>query len=197
MIAVARVAGCNDDDLRLLAAKGFVIPFDSGVIVITDWNINNTLKNDRYRETVYQEEKSKICTLPSGKYALGSDVDPECIQDGSIMEPQHNVTKPNVTKPNKEGAGKPPTPARKKFTPPSLDEVQQYCVERNNGIDAQHFLDYYQARGWKYNGGQTLKDWRAAIRTWERNSKPQQNDRNRIRSANEYEGGDFFDGGGD
>lgn len=102
---IARVAGCNDDDLRLLAAKGFVIPFDSGVVVITDWNINNTLKNDRYRETVYQDEKSKIYTLPSGKYALGSDVLPECIQDGSIMEPEHNVTKPS-----KEGAAKPPSP---------------------------------------------------------------------------------------
>lgn len=68
---IARTAGCNDDNLRLLAATGFVIPFDSGVIVITDRNINNTLKNDRYRETVYQEEKTKISTLPSGKYILG------------------------------------------------------------------------------------------------------------------------------
>ena len=43
---IARIAGCNDDDLRLLAAKGYIIPFESGVVVITDWNINNTLKND-------------------------------------------------------------------------------------------------------------------------------------------------------
>ena len=115
---IARVAGCNDDDLRLLAAKGFVITFDSGVIVITDWNINNTLKNDRYRETVYQEEKAKIYTLPSGKYALDSGMVPECIRDGSNTEPEHNVTKPNVTKLNREGADKPPTPTRKKFIPP-------------------------------------------------------------------------------
>lgn len=47
---IARIAGCNDDDLRLLAAKGYIIPFESGVVVITDWNINNTLKNDRYKD---------------------------------------------------------------------------------------------------------------------------------------------------
>lgn len=94
-------------------------------------------------------------------------------------------------------ADKPPAPVRKKFTPPSFDEVQQYCVERNNGIDAQHFIDYYQARGWKHNGGQTLKDWRAAVRTWERNgnSKPQQTDRNRLRTEADYQdSGDFFGG---
>ena len=45
---IARSVGCNDDDLRLLASKGYIIPFESGVIVIADWNINNTLKNDRY-----------------------------------------------------------------------------------------------------------------------------------------------------
>ena len=49
---IARIAGCNDDDLRLLAAKGYIIPFESGVVVITDWNINNTLKNDRYHPTI-------------------------------------------------------------------------------------------------------------------------------------------------
>lgn len=97
-------------------------------------------------------------------------------------------------------ADKPPTPAhepRKRFVPPSLDEVKQYCDERDNGIDAQHFLDYYQARGWKYNGGQALKDWQAAIRTWERNgnSKLKQNDRNRVRTESEYTDSEDFFGG--
>ena len=57
---IARAAGCNDDDIRLLAAKGLIIPFDSGVVVITDWRINNTLQNDRYHETVYREEKALL-----------------------------------------------------------------------------------------------------------------------------------------
>lgn len=193
---IARTVGCNDDDLRLLAAKGFIIPFNSGVVVITDWNINNTLKNDRYHETVYQEEKAKISALPSGKYVLGSNVVPECVQDGSSAEPEHNVTKPNITKPNREEkADKPPT--RPRFVPPTLEEVTAYCCERKNGIDPEHFIDYYTARGWKYNGGQPVKDWRACVRTWEKNghNRPQGADRDRLRTDSDYEAGEDFFGG--
>ena len=55
----------------------------------------------------------------------------------------------------------------KRFVPPTLDEVKSYCSERNNGIDAQRFLDYYEARGWKI-GKCSMKDWKAAVRTWEK-----------------------------
>ncbi len=97
---IQRAAGCSDDDLRLLAAKGFIIPFESGVIVITDWRINNTLKNDRYRETIYKAERAMLQIEASGKYALNSSVVPECFQNGSDMVPQHNITKPNLTEHN-------------------------------------------------------------------------------------------------
>lgn len=93
---IARAAGCNDDDLRLLAAKGYIIPFDSGVIVVTDWNINNTLKNDRYRETVYREEKAALMVDKSGRYTLGTKLEPECFQTGTKLEPQHNLTELNL-----------------------------------------------------------------------------------------------------
>lgn len=56
----------------------------------------------------------------------------------------------------------------KKFSPPTLQDVQAYCKERNNTVDAEHFLAYYQANGWKV-GKNPMKDWRAAVRTWERN----------------------------
>ena len=100
---IARAAGCNDDDMRLLAAKGFIIPFETGVIVITDWKVNNTLKNDRYQETIYQAEKATLSTEKSGRYILGSIMDPERNQYGTIVEPQHNITKPRSNT-----AGKPP-----------------------------------------------------------------------------------------
>lgn len=58
---------------------------------------------------------------------------------------------------------------RKRFIPPSVDEVRAYCKERKNNIDAEHFIDYYQVRGWELSKGRKMKDWRAAIRTWERN----------------------------
>lgn len=69
----------------------------------------------------------------------------------------------------KNGADKPPK--RSRFVPPDVSEVGAYCSERNNGLDAAAFIDYYTARGWKLNGGQTMKDWKAAVRTWERREK--------------------------
>ena len=62
-----------------------------------------------------------------------------------------------------------PTPKRerKRFTPPKLEDVEAYCRERQNGIDAAKFVDYYEAVGWKV-GKQPMKDWKAAVRTWER-----------------------------
>ena len=54
---------------------------------------------------------------------------------------------------------------------PTVDEIQAYCDERLNGIDAQQFFDYYEARGWKYGTGKPMVDWKAAVRTWERNRK--------------------------
>lgn len=69
------------------------------------------------------------------------------------------------------GADKPPTPARKKFVPPTVEQVRAYCEERGNSIDAARFVDYYATNGWVQGGGKPIKDWRACVRTWERNGK--------------------------
>jgi len=53
------------------------------------------------------------------------------------------------------------------FAPPTLEEVEAYCRERNNTVDAQRFFDYYTSNGWKV-GKNPMKDWKAAVRTWER-----------------------------
>lgn len=57
---------------------------------------------------------------------------------------------------------------RTRFVVPTLEEVQAYCNERRNGVDAQRFIDYYSSNGWKV-GKNPMKDWKAAVRTWERN----------------------------
>ena len=57
------------------------------------------------------------------------------------------------------------------FKKPTLEEVQSYCLERNNNVDAQRFIDYYTANGWKV-GRNPMKDWKATVRTWERKDKP-------------------------
>ena len=66
------------------------------------------------------------------------------------------------------------TRTREKFTPPTLEEVTAYCQERQNNVDPQRWLDHYTSNGWKV-GKNPMKDWKAAVRTWERscfNDKP-------------------------
>jgi len=64
----------------------------------------------------------------------------------------------------KEETGK---PSSTHFQKPTLEEVEKYCLERRNGIDASRFLDYYESKGWII-GKTKMKDWQAAVRTWER-----------------------------
>lgn len=65
-----------------------------------------------------------------------------------------------------------PAPAEskktKRFVKPKVEEVEAYCRERQNGIDAHHFYDYYESNGWKV-GKSPMKDWKATVRNWERN----------------------------
>lgn len=63
-------------------------------------------------------------------------------------------------------AAKPPT--RPRFVPPTQDDVLAYCRELQSSIDPERFVNYYQARGWKYKGGQPMEDWKAAVRSWEK-----------------------------
>jgi predicted phage replisome organizer len=63
-----------------------------------------------------------------------------------------------------------PRRARTTFTKPTLDEVRAYCIQRDNGIDPSYWLDYYEARGWMV-GKTKMQDWKAAVRTWERNKQ--------------------------
>lgn len=63
---------------------------------------------------------------------------------------------------------------KKKFKKPTLDEVQQYCSERKNNISAEKFIDYYESNGWKV-GRNSMKDWKATVRNWEKNQQEKQN----------------------
>lgn len=67
---VQRMVGCGDDDLKLLIVKNFLIPFESGVVVIKHWKIHNYIRNDRYKPTVYKEEKSQLYLKENNSYTL-------------------------------------------------------------------------------------------------------------------------------
>ena len=59
---------------------------------------------------------------------------------------------------------------RESFTPPTVEEVKAYCQERNNNVNPQSFVDFYQSKGWKV-GSNSMKDWKACVRTWEQREK--------------------------
>lgn len=97
-----------------------------------------------------------------------TDREPTNNQETTDKQANENVNV-NVNSNNKEKGKEVLTQARPRFTPPSVAEVEEYCKERANGIDAQHFCDHYTANGWKQSNGNDIKDWKAAVRTWERN----------------------------
>ena len=93
---IQRMIGASDDDLRILFTKRFVIPFESGVVVIKHWKIHNYIRGDRLVETVYRDEKAKLETKENGVYKLIE----ECQSDVSQLPDkcQHRLGKDSIGK---------------------------------------------------------------------------------------------------
>lgn len=171
--SIMRQAGASTDDLNLLLAKRFLLAFESGIIVIKHWRIHNYIQKDRYKESKYMEEKATLMIDQNGAYT-------ECIQNVSNLDTQVRLGKDrdrielgegSIGEDNGDSATPPPTRA-KRFTPPTVDEVRDYCEARSNSVDPQRFVDYYSSNGWMV-GKNKMKDWKAAVRTWEAKEKPQ------------------------
>ena len=148
------MCGCSADDLNLLAAKGFVRPFESGVLVIVDWKKNNLLRPDRYTPTQFQKEKAQL-GIPAVNQSTYQRV------------PQASIGKDSIDKVSLKRERKADKPPRPRFTPPSEDEAINYFDEQgSSAAEAKSFLDYYAANGWKVGGRATMKNWQAAARNW-------------------------------
>lgn len=101
---IQRIIGASDDDLRLLMAKKFIIPFESGIVVIKHWKIHNYIRSDRYKPTVYQEEKEQLIvknnraySLNTGESHLSADIQlPECYEEKSVNTESLPVGIPDV-----------------------------------------------------------------------------------------------------
>lgn len=150
---VMRTTGAADDDLRVLVSKGFVsLLNDELVAYITDWSTNNQIRKDRYQPSFYKNLLVKLA-------------------DGNQRSTQYSIGKYSTDEENKAA-----TPPRPHFVPPSIDEIRAYCTERKNTVDAERFFDFYSANGWKQGRGKPIVDWRAAVRTWERQTNAGQAD---------------------
>ena len=160
---IQRMIGASEDDLKLLIAKSFIIPFESGIVVIKHWKIHNYIQKDRFKTTVYQDEKALLHEKPNKSYSLTGDVvEVPCIQDGYSSDTQVRLGKDRLGKESIEGA------KRKRFSPPTIEDVTAYCKERGNSVNPQRWYDHYESNGWMV-GRNKMKDWKAAVRTWERN----------------------------
>lgn len=176
--SIMRDSRSNDDDIKLLMAKKFIIPFESGVIVIKHWRIHNLIRLDRYNETKYTEEKStlylddlgaytqskhKAVALPPTKDSGGKPIELDVgLPSVNQRLPQDRLGKDSIVQDNYIESGK-----STRFTPPTLQEMTDYCNERCNNVDPSRFIDFYESKGWMV-GKNKMKDWKAAVRNWEK-----------------------------
>lgn len=187
--SIMRVAGCSESDLAMLAESGYIISFRSGVIVISDWKVNNNLRNDRYKPTTFQSERSMLSETANKRYILsntptGNQTDTVGIPNGNQMTPQPNVTQRNLTQCS--SSGNDTAAAADSRTDSDLAEIVQYFQQvigdfPRSALDKlQRYRDSIPAeviclafdeaaesghRSWKYANG-ILKSWQAdGVRT--------------------------------
>lgn len=110
-----------------------------------------------------------ICVNKWADYQYCPDVANQEITNVATNRPYSTAT---TTKEVKEVKEDKKEIYKERFVRPSLDEIKAYCESRHNGVDAERFYDYYQSNGWvQGKSRKPIKDWRACVRTWERNTK--------------------------
>ena len=178
---IQRMVGCADDDLKLLIAKNFIIPFESGIVVIKHWKIHNYIQSDRYKQTVYQEEKAMLEIKKNKAYTLSlNEVDTQCIQDGYTLDTQVRLGKDRLGKESidkdiivAESDDSPqPTPKKKpvkhkygeyKNVLLTDEELEKLKAEYHDWEDRIERLSSYVA-----STGKSYKSHYATIRNWAR-----------------------------
>lgn len=139
---IMRMTGKKEDDIKILIAKSFIIPFDSGVIVIKHWRLNNYIRNDRYKETVYLAEKSQLTQDKKGEYTFGIPNDNQVVYQ---MDTQYSIDKISVDKIsiekekiNKKEKTISDTHNQKVEEPKKSDKPKKDCVEEKK----KHFAEF-------------------------------------------------------
>lgn len=152
--SIMRMIGAKDDDMKVLAAKQFVIPFESGVVVIKDWKIHNYIQNDRYKPSTLPERD--LLNIQKDKtYTLKSDVsrmDTECIQTVSIGKDRLGKDRLGKDRIGKDRVGK--------------DSIDTLCHVSHDDVDKSHYeiIEYLNLKtGSKFKP--TTKPYVQAIRS--------------------------------
>lgn len=142
--------------LDIFRKFGMIEIEENEVICISNWEKHQNIDGLEKIRMQTNERVKKV--REKKKQLLLSDCNATCnvtVTHGNATDIELELEKEN--KENKKS---------NRFTPPTIEEVSKYCLERNNGINPQKFIDYNQSKGWVV-GKTTMKDWKAAIRTWE------------------------------
>lgn len=167
--SIMRQCGATEDDMKILLMKRFVLGFDTGVIVIKHWKINNYLQKDRYHPTTYQEELNTLMIDGNGSYTEHVyDLDTTCIQD--VYADKTSQDKPSL---DKLSLDKPRQDTAPGSAGPSLEEVKEFCRERKSNVDPLKFWVHYDAVGWKDSSGAQIRNWKKILESWEKTEKEQ------------------------
>lgn len=129
---------------------------DNGIVITHNFNKQSFDKTLWY-SIDYEKLDETVRTIDSVKMTLR-----EC---------QNDTTNTNIYYNNKENINNINIiNTKERFRKPTLEEVEEYCKERGNSVNPQTFIDFYESKGWKI-GKSPMKDWKACVRTWEKNAK--------------------------
>lgn len=186
---IMRMLGCAKGDLEILARNRFILCFDSGIVVIKHWKINNDIRKDRYKPTQYTEELSQLTIKDNSAYTWinqeipmlsesvdtngipnGYQMDTNGIPDGYHLDTQYSIGKYSIDKDSKDKDSKDKVSIEKKrggFAKPTLQEVKDHVIEKGYHFDPEAFYSFYESNGWKV-GKNPMKSWKDACTTWEK-----------------------------
>lgn len=154
--------------LSIFKELGLIEILENGAIYMLD--IQNFIgrgsseadRKREYRQRIESDRTNVQTNLRQISEKSPPEIEIELEKNIEIEKEIHSSAKSTTTK-------------RKRFEKPSISDIKQYCMERNNNVNAEQFYDYYESNGWKV-GKNSMKDWKAAVRTWERSEyrKPTQ-----------------------
>jgi hypothetical protein len=172
---IQRTIGSADDDLKILFAKNFIIPFESGVCVIKHWMIHNMIQKDRYKPTMYGEEKEKLSIKNNKSYTMLT----ECIHDVNTLEAQVRLGKASLGEVSevKDSVKKESTKGSRLSQDWVIpEEYIKFCQTERPDLDVklvtENFKDFWIS---KTGSNATKLDWFATWRSWVRKERATSN----------------------
>lgn len=163
--SIMRQCGASQDDMAILLSKRYVLGFESGVIVIKHWRMNNYLQKDRHKSTTYLEELAQLEIDEKGAYTeVKNGMYTKCIQN--VYTGKDSIgkySKDNICVESESG-----------MKIPSIEDVFDYCKEKHINVDAERFWYFYDSKGWKI-GNQPMKNWKSALHTFKNNNSSSSN----------------------